>query len=260
MRFVEGDSLKEAIEAYHREHPGPDPRTVEFRKLLGRFIDVCEAIAYAHSKGVLHRDLKPHNVMLGKYGEALIIDWGLAKATGRRDESAGPEATLLPPSGDSHQPTLGVLGSPSYMSPEQARGEVEALGPATDVYGLGAILYDLLTGRPPVQGEQDESIATVLEKVQRGAIAPPRSLNPNIPRALEAVCLKALALRPEERYPSAKALAEEIHTGWPTSRSPPGPTRPRSGWPAGAGSIAPWWPRWSCCWRPAWPPPRPAWS
>ena len=85
MRFVEGDSLKEAIESYHKEHPRPDPSAVEFRKLLGRFIDVCEAIAFAHSKGVLHRDLKPHNVMLGRFGETLLIDWGLAKATGRRE-------------------------------------------------------------------------------------------------------------------------------------------------------------------------------
>ena len=144
MRFVEGDSLKEAIESYHKERPRPDPTAVEFRKLLGRFIDVCEAIAFAHSKGVLHRDLKPHNVMLGRFGETLLIDWGLAKATGRR-EPVGPdaarEATLVPPSGSGHAPTLGVLGSPPYMSPEQAAGEAESLGPATDVYGLGAILF-----------------------------------------------------------------------------------------------------------------------
>ena len=144
MRFVEGDSLKEAIESYHKEHPRPDPSAVEFRKLLGRFIDVCEAIAFAHSKGVLHRDFKPHNVMLGRFGETLLIDWGLAKATGRR-EPVGPEAaieaTLVPPSGSGHAPTLGVLGSPPYMSPEQAAGEVGSLGPATDVYGLGAILF-----------------------------------------------------------------------------------------------------------------------
>src|SRR5206468_1332140 len=97
MRFVEGDSLKEAIETYHNEHPKPDPGTLEFRKLLTRFIDVCETIAYAHSRGVLHRDLKPHNVMLGRYGEALIIDWGLAKATGKRAVADGeaPEATLV---------------------------------------------------------------------------------------------------------------------------------------------------------------------
>jgi tetratricopeptide (TPR) repeat protein len=205
-----GDSLKEAIEAYHREHPRPDPSAVEFRKLLGRFVDVCEAIAFGHSKGVLHRDLKPHNVMLGRYGETLLIDWGLAKATGRR-EPAGPgatiEVTLVPPSGSGHAPTVGVLGSPPYMSPEQAAGEVESLGPATDVYGLGAILFALLTGDPPVEGATTEE---VLDRVRRGSIRSPRSLNPNIPRALEAVCLRALATEPKDRYPTALALAEEV--------------------------------------------------
>jgi len=210
MRFVEGDSLKEAIESYHRACPRPDPTAVEFRKLLGRFIDVCEAIAFAHSKGVLHRDLKPHNVMLGRFGETLLIDWGLAKATGHR-EPVGPdaarEATLVPPSGSGHAPTIGVLGSPVYMSPEQAAGEAESLGPATDVYGLGAILFALLTGEPPVEGG---AIDVVLDRARRGVIRSPRALNPNIPRPLEAVCLKALAPQPGDRYATALALGEEV--------------------------------------------------
>jgi serine/threonine-protein kinase len=210
MRFVEGDSLKEAIESYHREHPRPDPTAVEFRRLLGRFLDVCEAIGFAHSKGVLHRDLKPHNVMLGRYGETLLIDWGLAKATGRREPGradAAVEATLVPPSGSGHAPTLGALGSPPYMSPEQAAGATESLGPATDVYGLGAILFAILTGKPPVEGGKTEE---VLDRVRRGAIGAPRSLNPNIPRALEAICLKALSLQPQDRYATALALAKDV--------------------------------------------------
>jgi serine/threonine-protein kinase len=210
MRFVEGDSLKEAIEAYHRQHPRPDPTAVGFRQLLGRFVDVCEAIAFAHSKGVMHRDLKPHNVMLGRYGETLLIDWGLAKATGRRaaaDHDAAHEATLIPSSGTRHEPTVGVVGTPAFMSPEQARGEVGELGPATDVYGLGAVLYVALTGKPPVQGEEVEEI---LDAVRRGAIASPRALNPRVPRSLEAVCLKALALNPGDRYTSARALADDV--------------------------------------------------
>ena len=152
--------------------------------LLGRVIDVCEAIAFAHSKGVLHRDLKPHNVMLGRSARRFLIDWGLAKATGRR-EPASPqtavEATLVPPSGSGHAPTLGVLGTPPYMSPEQAAGEVESLGPATDVYGLGAILFALLTGEPPVPGTSTDE---VLDMARRGAIRSPRSLNPEPYRRL----------------------------------------------------------------------------
>jgi serine/threonine protein kinase len=210
MRFVDGDSLKEAIESYHKEFPRPDPAAVEFRKLLGRFVDVCEAIAFAHSKGVLHRDLKPHNVMLGRYGETLLIDWGLAKATGRRKPPAPEderESTLVPPSGNDHAPTIGPIGSPSFMSPEQAAGESVSLGPTTDVYGLGAILFALLTGKAPVEGGV---INEVLERVRNGSIRLPRSLNPNIPRALEAICLKAMALRPEKRYGSARELADEV--------------------------------------------------
>jgi serine/threonine protein kinase len=210
MRFVDGESLKEAIESYHTAHPRPDPTAVEFRKLLGRFIDVCEAIAFAHSKGVLHRDLKPSNVMLGRYGETLLIDWGLAKATGRRapaDPNAPVETTLVPHSASDHAPTVGEHGTPLYMSPEQAAGEVESLGPATDIYGLGAILFTLLTGQPPVGGRTTDE---VLKRVRHGAIRPPQWLNPKVPRRLGAVCLKALALKPGDRYATALALAEEV--------------------------------------------------
>jgi eukaryotic-like serine/threonine-protein kinase len=159
---------------------------------------------------VLHRDLKPANIMLGAYGETLIIDWGLAKAVGHRDPAGeGVEATLVPPSGDSHEPTVAglVLGSPPYMSPEQAEGMLDQLGPATDVYGLGATLYALLTGRPPVAGPTAE---VVLHKVRKGQIVPPRQVSASVPRPLEAICLKALALDPSARYSSARALAQDV--------------------------------------------------
>ena len=207
MRFVEGDSLKEAIEAYHRDHPRPDPGGVEFRKLLGRFVDVCEAIAFAHGKGVLHRDLKPGNILVGRHGETLVVDWGLAKATGRSDSGLG-ERTLVPSSASGTAETLpgSALGTPSYMSPEQAAGDLERLGPRSDVYSLGATLYCLLTGQPPLTGEAGE----VLRDVQRGEFRPPRALDPALDRALEAVCLKAMARRPEDRYSSCRALAEDL--------------------------------------------------
>ena len=120
------------------------------RQLLRRFLDVCNAVAYAHSRGVLHRDLKPSNVMLGPYGETLVVDWGLAKVVGRPDATS-TELTLRPPSGSDVLATrAGVaIGTPSYMSPEQARGDLDRLGPASDVYSLGATLYHLLTGQAP---------------------------------------------------------------------------------------------------------------
>ena len=212
MRFVDGSSLKDAVAEHHGRHPKPDPSTKEFRDLLNRFVDICNAIAFAHSRGVLHRDLKPHNVMIGKYGESLIIDWGLARATGKSVPSSNDgreEPPLSPSSGSGVEATKGVIGTPNYMSPEQAAGPPDRLGPATDVYGLGAILYHLLTGQAPFLGlEADE----VLPRVIAGEITPPRALNPRVPVTLEAVCLKALALESGDRYPGAKALADDVES------------------------------------------------
>ena len=149
---------------------------------------------------MLHRDLKPGNIMVGKYGETLVVDWGLAKALGRVEpgQESG-ERTLVPSSASGSAETLpgSALGTPAYMSPEQARGELDRLGPRSDVYSLGATLYCLLTGRPPFEGDD---VGEVLRKVQRGEFRPPRQLDPSIDKALEAVCLKAMAARPEDRY------------------------------------------------------------
>ena len=159
MRFIRGDSLKEAIESYHHlraRKANPDELALELRKLLARFLDVCNAIFYAHSRGVLHRDLKPSNIMLGTYGETLVVDWGLAKALDQPElESAVEEELLKPASGSGSMPTqMGTaMGTPQYMSPEQAAGRWDLMGPATDVYGLGATLYSILTGRPPFEGD-----------------------------------------------------------------------------------------------------------
>jgi hypothetical protein len=216
MRFIRGDSLKESIRRFHEAEKQPKRdvgnRTLELRALLGRFIDVCEAVAYAHSRGVLHRDLKPGNIMLGKYGETLVVDWGLAKALDQ-PERASPmdrsELPLKPTSGSALEPTGAgsALGTPRYMSPEQAAGRLDQLGPWSDVYCLGATLYHLLTGHAPCEAEE---VGEVYQKILAGDIPRPRALNPRIARGLEAVCLKAMALKPQDRYDSAEALKDDV--------------------------------------------------
>jgi serine/threonine-protein kinase len=213
MRFIQGDSLKDALRRFHGPEGsgrGPGQRELAFRQLLGRFLAVCNTIAYAHARGILHRDLKPDNVMLGPYGETLVVDWGLAKPVGHQERAApSPEQTLRPVAASGSNPTqLGsVVGTPPFMSPEQAAGQLDRLSPASDVYSLGATLYQLLTGRAPFQ---DADVWQVLVRVQRGEFPPPRAVQRAVPAALEAVCLKAMALDPEERYQSALALAADL--------------------------------------------------
>src|SRR6516164_903670 len=210
MRFIKGDSLKEAIEHFHGDdalQSNPGRRSLELRKLLRRFLDVSNAIDYAHSRGVIHRDLKPANIILGKHGETLVVDWGLAKAVGRADPSVG-EQTIVPSSSGSSETLPGsALGTPAYMSPEQASGDLNLLGPRSDVYALGATLYCLLTGKPPFEGDD---IGEILGKVQKGDFVRPREVSPALDKALEAVCLKAMANPPQERYPSCRALADDV--------------------------------------------------
>src|SRR5205807_1198980 len=149
------------------------------------------------ARGVLHRDVKPHNIMLGKFGETLVVDWGLAKVMGDRDgATAKSEEGALHPSasGDSTPTQAGhVMGTPAYMSPEQAEGRLDMLGPASDIYSLGATLYELLTGQQSVQGRH---MGEILAKVKRGDWLPPRKLRKDVPAPLDAICRKALALRP----------------------------------------------------------------
>jgi serine/threonine-protein kinase len=276
MRFIRGETLHSSIVQFHKaERTARDPgeRALSLRRLLTHFVDVCEAISYAHSRGVLHRDIKPANVMLGRFGETLVVDWGLAKTLGKcflqhtgrarvvplavLDRGVAPtepdpantpplESTIELPDrmrtpkngstdeadGETSHPTSlaeedpterplvpnsyrkssqtaagSRVGTPSFMSPEQAAGHVDQLGPPSDIYSLGATLYNILTGKPPVVGKD---LPDTLTRVIKGDFPPPRMVTHSIPRALEGIVLKAMALQPAARYATAKALAEDI--------------------------------------------------
>ncbi len=233
MRFIRGESLKGAIDHFHGDAGRGEPGRVSagshsktrsrtrsgevkgagasplaFRQLLRRFTDVCNAIDYAHSRGILHRDIKPSNVVVGKHGETLVVDWGLAKSIGAAEPGSG-ERTLLPSSTSGSSETLpgSALGTPAYMSPEQAEGDLKRLSPRSDVYSLGATLYYLLTGKPPLEGDD---VGAMLAAVQRGEFRHPRAIIPSIDRALEAVCRKAMSLKSEDRYATPRALADDV--------------------------------------------------
>ena len=288
MRFVRGRTLSEAIRAYHKKRAAGEADSVGLVNLLTNFAAVCHAVAYAHSRGVIHRDLKGQNVVLGDFGEVIVLDWGLAKRVGpdptrvpmpgegsaALDESgpplypeagtavtcaAGPDdgfglpdsseaathAGSVPSGASDHRsgshgsadtgpssngsahhgskpqhrdiPESGagpdgtmqgqVLGTPAYMAPEQAQGRHDLVNQRTDIYGLGAILYEILTGRPPFIAPKTSE---VIKKVCNEAPTPPRQIVPRIAPGLEAVCLKALQKQKPDRYTTAAELAQEV--------------------------------------------------
>jgi Protein kinase domain len=184
-QYVEGETLA----AYERR--GDRIASVELARMIA---DVADALQVAHEQGVIHRDIKPSNIMIDREHRPLLIDFGLA-----RSSSSDVEATL------SHEGT--ILGTPAFMSPEQAQGNPDAVGPAADVYSLGATLYTLLAGRPPFRGQ---SVVETLQLLMSVDPVPPSRFGQKIPRDIETICLKALAKEPGKRYATARDMADDL--------------------------------------------------
>lgn len=200
MRLVRGKSLADLLR---------ECKTLFDRlQLLPHFIDVCHAMAYAHSKGVIHRDLKPHNVVVGEFGETIVLDWGLAKMRGGAD-LGGPSTDSTDLDGVCADGTVPgrPMGTPSYMSPEQAEGRLDEVDEKSDVWGLGAMLYEILTGRPPYTGT---SAMEVICRVVTDEVRPASVAEPEAPPELCEIVHRCLRKRREERYPNATELAEVV--------------------------------------------------
>ena len=229
MGRVKGRTLKDVIAEVHGQDPS-EREPWSLTRALRVILKVCETMAFAHAKGVVHRDLKPTNVMIGRFGEVFVMDWGLSCAKGREDlaqdvrprsaegltvsamqtdrrdaEGSDPESPVVTMDG-------AVLGTPAYMSPEQARGQVETLGPRSDVYSVGAMLYQLLSGRTPyIEPGMRVSPHTVLALVISGPPQPLHKIARQVPAELAAICDKAMAREPSERYADMGAFAEDLH-------------------------------------------------
>ena len=236
MKLVRGESLKERLEHLRgRVMRGGSDDSFSLHERIDVFRKICDAIAFAHSRGVIHRDLKPENVMLGEFGEVQVMDWGIARVTGRADRSGG-EAVISDRVEEGIARTMdgAVAGTPAYMSPEQARGEIAKIDQRSDVFSLGAILYEMVTFTAPYRGE---SVWKVLDKAKKGVVQPPsdrvaheygnirgaqtgrRNAGESristggpqaIPRELEAVVMKAMARNAKERYRNVREFRNDL--------------------------------------------------
>lgn len=216
MRFLGRRTLQDAIAEYHERRESNQTDTMALHRLLAAFITVCHAVGHAHARQIIHRDLKPSNVALDEFDQVTLLDWGLAKvndATGLYDVGGRTEPGDLHSMGST---AIGrVIGTPLYMAPEQASGRLEEVDSLTDVYGLGGILYAILTGAGPHQATVDSmetrvGASDVLARIVSDSITPPNELTSGVPAELNAICLKALSAKPYLRYPTAAELAEEV--------------------------------------------------
>jgi eukaryotic-like serine/threonine-protein kinase len=202
MKLVEGRTLGDLIDERDLERPSEH----ELERLLRILVQVCQAVAFAHSRGVVHLDLKPDNVMVGTHGQVYVMDWGCARLLAPRGAGEPAVRVSAPPA-----PREGrVTGTFTYMPPEQARGRAAEIDERSDVFALGGILYRVLTLRPPYEGDDYRG---VLAQAQRGSVEPPAAVVPpgvHVPAGLARIAMKALAADREERHASAEALAADL--------------------------------------------------
>lgn len=208
MRLVRGQLLQEAFADYHARLETRAVHPLELPRLLRALISICNAISYAHSRGVIHRDLKPENVVLGRFGEVVLLDWGLAKLVGGAARPEETESVGITADAKLKDTVVGLaVGTPAYMAPEQVTGGSGPVDVRTDVYGLGAILFELLTGRAPHVGDDS---AEVLTRIASEATPRARDIESSAPPALDGVCARAMALNLENRYATAQDMADDL--------------------------------------------------
>jgi serine/threonine protein kinase len=215
MRLIHGRTFRQVVEEHFRETQELERySSIGFRRILGMFVEVCHAIEFAHAKNIVHRDIKPANVIVGENGETMVVDWGMAKKIAAVAKASDDTVELrtsneITFSGNDDDLTNDgvVLGTPAYMSPEQAAGEFDRIGTASDLFSLGATLYFLLTGNAPYSGGTHGEI---VKQAVDGTYEHPRRQQPRIPAPLEAICLKAMAIDPDQRYSKISSLIDDI--------------------------------------------------
>ncbi|WP_417383196.1 PAS domain S-box protein [Gimesia sp.] len=222
MRFIKGRTFTQHIHEYHSQRDASHQMgvTADLIRLLSKFVSLCQTIAYAHSRQIIHRDLKGDNVILGDFGEVIVLDWGLAKKLGDPLFDADRDTVIGSAEEDAEESLSETmqgekLGTPAYMAPEQATGKIDQIDYRTDVYCLAAILYEILTGQPPFSGR---SIVEVLDLVIHSTPKPPGKRVPGIPTELEQICLKGLSKNRDQRQQSARELADHVQT-WISERA-----------------------------------------